>query len=77
MPPEVRVPAQGQEALATAALAIGMLLMSLQLWLLTVALDLYLAGGGRGIWILALISGLVFVGGLLAVRLVGRPLRPL
>ena len=43
---------------------------------LTVALDLYLAGSARGSWLLALASGLVFLGGLLAVRLVGRVLPP-
>ena len=59
-----------------AALAIGTLLMATQLWMLTVALDLYLAGSARGSWLLALASGLVFLGGLLAVRLVGRVLPP-
>jgi hypothetical protein len=57
-----------------AALAIGTLLMAFQLWMLTVALDLYLAGRGRDSWLLALGSGLVFLGGVLAARLVGRVL---
>jgi hypothetical protein len=51
---------------------IGLLLMGIQLWLLTVALELYLAGsGGRG-WLLALVSGLIFLGGLLVLRRLGR-----
>jgi uncharacterized protein DUF6755 len=39
-----RVPPSGQQTMVLAALIIGLLLMGLQLWLLTVALDLYLAG---------------------------------
>jgi len=78
-PPEEpldRAPPPGQHAAAAAALGIGILLMTFQLWLLTVALDLYLGGDGRRIWFLALVSGVVFAGGVLAVRRVGRPLRP-
>jgi hypothetical protein len=40
----------------------------MQLWLLTVALELYLGGEGGNIWALALLSGLVFAGGLYALR---------
>ena len=66
------VPPPGQQAVVLAALMIGLLLMGIQLWLLTVALELYLAGaGGRG-WLLALVSGLIFLGGLLVLRLLGR-----
>jgi hypothetical protein len=55
----------GRAALVLAALVIGVLLMGIQLWLLTVALDLYLGGHSTGsIWILALCSGGVFLGGL-------------
>lgn len=61
-------PAPGRGAILLAALVIGMLLMGVQLWLLTVALDLYLSGDGSGIWLVALISGLVFLGGLLVIR---------
>ena len=71
-----RSPPPGAHAVVLAALAIGTLLMATQLWMLTVALDLYLAGSARGSWLLALASGLVFLGGLLAVRLVGRVLPP-
>lgn len=55
----------------TAALLIGLLLMALQLWILTVALDLFLAGRADGVPRLAAASGLVFLGGLLVLRLLG------
>ncbi|MGH2365670.1 MAG: DUF6755 family protein [Chloroflexota bacterium] len=54
----------GRDALSIAALAVGLLLMALQLWLLTVALELFLSGQGTSVWPLALISGLIFLGGL-------------
>jgi hypothetical protein len=57
-------PPVGQMPIVMAALSIGILLMGIQLWLLTVALDLYLAGRGLEVWRLALISGLIFLGGL-------------
>src|SRR5438067_7011851 len=60
-----RSPAPRQAAVVLAALAIGILLMGIQLWILTVALELYLAGGTPDIWLLAVISGIVFLGGLL------------
>ena len=40
-----------------AGLSIGLLMMGLQLWLLTVALELYLSGEGARTWSLALASG--------------------
>jgi hypothetical protein len=55
-----------------AGLAIGVLLLGIQLWLLTLALDLYLSGQTENTWELVLISGLVFVGGLLLLRLLSR-----
>lgn len=67
-----RPPPPGRQALLLAALVIGVLLMGIQLWLLTVALDLYLGGSGGEVWLLALVSGGVFLGGLLALRLLGR-----
>jgi hypothetical protein len=67
-----RSPPPGQQAIVMAALMIGLLLMGIQLWLLTVALELYLAGSGRQVWLLALVSGLIFLGGLLMLRLLGR-----
>lgn len=67
-----RAPVPGRSALVTAALAIGILFLGLQLWLLTVALDLYLGGSGDTVWGIALCSGGVFLGGLLVVRVLGR-----
>jgi uncharacterized protein DUF6755 len=71
-PVPLRVTAPGQAAVVLAGLAIGALLMSIQLWLLTVALDLYLGGNENSLWPLAIISGLVFLGGILALFLLGR-----
>jgi hypothetical protein len=62
-------PPPGQMSLILAGLSIGLLLMGIQLWLLTIALDLYLAGAGAQIWQLALLSGGIFLGGLLMLRL--------
>jgi hypothetical protein len=67
-----RAPPPGQQAMVLAALIIGLLLMGLQLWLLTVALDLYLAGAGRRVWLLSLSSGLIFAGGLLVLWRLGQ-----
>jgi hypothetical protein len=47
--------------------------MAVQLWLLTVALDLYLAGEGRSVWQIALASGAIFAGGLVMLRLLRGP----
>lgn len=63
----------GLQALLLAALAIGILMLSLQLWLLTVALDLFLAGRGGEVWSLAFVSGLIFIGGLVALRRLSSP----
>jgi len=65
-------PPPGQEAIVMATLAIGIVLMGIQLWLLTVALDLYLAGKGDQIWGLALVSAAIFLGGLMMTRLLRR-----
>lgn len=66
-----RKPPLGQVAVVLMALVIGILLMGIQLWLLTVALDLYLAGNGTYLWLVAIISGVVFLGGLLMLRVLG------
>ena len=71
-----RTPPPGRRALLLAALLVGFLLMGIQLWLLTVALDLYLAGSGDEVWLLALVSGLVVLGGVLAIYLIERRPRP-
>jgi hypothetical protein len=62
-------PRAGQGPVLSAALAIGILLLAIQLWMLTVALDLYLGGRGDRIWQLTLGSFVVFVGGVLSIRL--------
>lgn len=67
-----RSPAPGQAALVLAALMIGLLLMGIQLWLLTVALELYLSGVGGRVWQLALLSGVIFHGGLAILWLLYR-----
>ncbi|HET7093506.1 MAG TPA: DUF6755 family protein [Thermomicrobiales bacterium] len=42
---------------------LGLLLMGIQLWLLTVAFNLYLAGEQGRVVVAAVISGLIFLGG--------------
>jgi hypothetical protein len=71
-PAETQSTAPGRAAMLLAALLVGLLLMGMQLWLLTVALDLYLGGLGRQIWLLALVSGLIFVGGLVMLAVLSR-----
>jgi hypothetical protein len=65
-------PPPGQAPIVAAGLAIGILLLGVQLWLLTVALDLFLAGKGGLGWTLALASGLIFAGGLGVLWLIRR-----
>jgi uncharacterized membrane protein YczE len=62
-------PPPGQGPLLLLALSIGILLMTVQLWLLTLALNLYLSGIREGTIIAAVISGLIFIGGLVVLRL--------
>jgi hypothetical protein len=62
----------GQAPIVAAGLAIGILLLAIQLWLLTVALDLFLGGHGDQVWSLALISGVIFIGGLLVMWILRR-----
>ncbi len=67
-----RAPPPGQMAVVLVGLSIGVLLMAVQLWLLTVALDLYLGGQSTlSIWLLVVISGLVFLGGLVMLGVPG------
>lgn len=66
------MPLPGRQALLVGALIFGLLMMGLQLWFLTVALELYLGGKGGEVWGLAIGSGLVFAGGLFAVWLLAR-----
>jgi hypothetical protein len=69
---EEHSPPPGQLAVVMAALMIGLLMMGTQLWLLTVALELYLGGHGREVWLLALVSGAIFAGGLMMLQVLGR-----
>ncbi len=67
-----RTPPTGRSAMFMAGLAIGVLLLGIQLWLLTLALDLYLSGYTENTWQLVIISGLVFLGGLALLRLLSQ-----
>lgn len=69
-------PAPGRRAMTLAAVTIGVLLLGVQLWLLTVAVDLYLGGEAHNAWTLALVSGLVFGGGVFAYWLLGHRTPP-
>jgi hypothetical protein len=70
--PAAPVEPPGRGPLALAALAVGLLLMAIQLWLLTVALELFLSGRGTDVWPLAVISGFIFAGGLAMLWLLRR-----
>lgn len=65
-------PAPGQSAVVAAALAVGILLMGLQLWFLAVALELLLAGDGARVWLLAVVSGTIFLGGMSMLAVLDR-----
>ena len=65
-------PPPGQSTLVGMGLAIGILLLGLQLWLLTLAFDLFLSDEPGEIAVLAGFSALAFVGGLLMLRLINR-----
>lgn len=67
-----KLPAVGQSGLASFGLAIGLVLVAIQLWLLTIAFDLYLEGERGQTVGVAVSSGLVFAGGLLMLRLLNR-----
>jgi hypothetical protein len=56
-------------------LSVGILLMSIQLWLLTLAFNLYLAGERTGTLIAAVASGVIFAGGLGMVWVLRRSAR--
>jgi Family of unknown function (DUF6755) len=65
-------PTPGRQAVVMLALTIGVLMMAIQLWLLTVSLELYLAGAGERCVPLAGVSGTIFLGGLVMLRLLER-----
>lgn len=62
----------GQSAIIGLGLSIGILLMGIQLWLLTLAFDLFLSNEPGEIVTLAIFSGLVFLGGLLMLHILDR-----
>lgn len=68
-------PPPGHGALVMLGLSMGVLLMSVQLWLLTLAFNLYLLGERRGTLLAALVSGAVFVGGLAMLWILRRQAR--
>lgn len=67
-----RQPPVGQAGLTMLGLAFGLLLVAIQLWLLTIAFDLYLEGERTSTVGVAVCSSLVFLGGLLMLRLLDR-----
>jgi hypothetical protein len=67
-----RQPPPGQGVIIGLGLALGVLLMTVQLWLLTLAFDLYLGGQRSETVVAAVISGLVFLGGLAMLRVLDR-----
>jgi hypothetical protein len=71
-PIEEPTPPPGYQAILLAAYMVGIILLGIQLWLLTVALESYLGGEDRHAWLLALSSGIVFLGGLAVMRLLTR-----
>lgn len=70
--PRTAVPSPGEGGLVSAALAIGILLMGIQLWILTVALEHFERHEYPPIYALAGISALIFAGGVLMLWLLRR-----
>lgn len=66
--PAPSAPPPGHLGLVMLGLSMGIVLMAIQLWLLTLAFNLYLLGERKGTLIAALVSGLVFVGGIAMLR---------
>jgi uncharacterized protein DUF6755 len=60
---ESRREATWQGPLVLLGLTLGLFLMGIQLWLLTLAFNLYLAGDRGRVVLAATISGLIFLGG--------------
>jgi hypothetical protein len=61
-------PPPGHLGLVMLGLSMGIVLMAIQLWLLTLAFNLYLLGDRKGTVVAAIVSGLVFLGGLAMLR---------
>lgn len=69
--------APGEGGVVLLGLAIGILMMGIQLWLLTLAFDLYLSGERGDTVLVAVCSGLLFIGGLVMLRILDRSTRTL
>jgi hypothetical protein len=67
-PPPPAAPPPGHLGLVMLGLSMGIVLMAIQLWLLTLAFNLYLLGDRKGTVVAAIVSGLVFLGGLAMLR---------
>ncbi|HEX5166545.1 MAG TPA: hypothetical protein VFV93_14170 [Thermomicrobiales bacterium] len=67
-----RRPPPGQAGLALLGLAVGVTLISIQLWLLTLAFDLYKFDEDTDAILAAAFSGLVFFGGLAMLHILDR-----
>lgn len=65
--PKRAIPPPGEAGLVGAALMVGILLLALQLWILTVTLEEFQRHNDQRTYILAGMSALIFAGGL-AVR---------
>ena len=65
-------PPPGESGLVSAALAIGILLMGIQLWILTVALEHFKQHEYQPLYALAAISALIFAGGVLMLWVLRR-----
>lgn len=61
-------PPPGHLGLVMLGLSMGIVMMAIQLWLLTLAFNLYLLGDRNGTVVAAVVSGLVFLGGLAMLR---------
>ncbi|GLV56789.1 hypothetical protein KDH_36280 [Dictyobacter sp. S3.2.2.5] len=68
----VHAPPHGRLAMLLAGLIIGIILLGIQLWMLTVALNQYLQGQTTGSWQLVVVSGLVLIGGIIVWRVMDR-----
>jgi hypothetical protein len=66
------VPPAGEDGLISAALSIGILLMGIQLWILTVSLEHFERHEYPPIYALAGISALIFAGGVMMLWLLRR-----
>jgi hypothetical protein len=62
-------PPPGQAGVTMLGVAIGVLLMGMQLWLLALAFDFYLSGDDTDVFWITGASGGIFLGGLLMLRL--------